>query len=162
MQPGDPVVMTADVTVTAIWADLHPVSVLLSVKCGVELSANEAPEGESVTITVIPDDGCLIQYVEILNADTEEPLAYTRISENTCSFVMPDNGVSVIVMCRNEEVFDPYDVNRDGLVDIADVTELLNVLSGHGSADLSVCDLNGDNAVDIADVTQLLNSLAGN
>ena len=74
---------------------------------------------------------------------------------------MPDNGVSVIVMCKNEEVFDPYDVNRDGLVSIADVTALLDVLSGHGSADLSDCDLNGDNSVDISDVTRLLDVLAG-
>lgn len=47
-------------------------------------------------------------------------------------------------------------------MDITDVTDLLNTLSGTGSAQLSLCDLSGDGAVNITDVTELLNILAGN
>ena len=53
-----------------------------------------------------------------------------------------------------------YDLNRDGSVDIADVTALLDFLAGSG-AGVADTDLNGDKNTDIADVTALLDYLAG-
>ena len=50
-----------------------------------------------------------------------------------------------------------YDLDGNGVVNIADVTRILYILTETGS-DAS-CDLNGDGAVDIEDVTALLNYL---
>ena len=54
------------------------------------------------------------------------------------------------------------DVNGDGVVTIADVTSLVNIILGKASAPASgVADVNGDNAVTIADVTSLVNIILG-
>lgn len=54
------------------------------------------------------------------------------------------------------------DVNGDGVVTIADVTSLVNVILGKSPAPASgVADVNGDHAVTIADVTSLVNIILG-
>ena len=52
-----------------------------------------------------------------------------------------------------------YDLDGNGEINITDVTVLLNVLTGSGSAARS-CDLDGNGEVNIGDVTVLLNVLA--
>jgi hypothetical protein len=55
------------------------------------------------------------------------------------------------------------DVNNDGVVNIADVTTLIDYLLGTGEINLNAADINGDDRVDIADVTDLIDMLlAGN
>ena len=54
------------------------------------------------------------------------------------------------------------DINDDGLLNISDVSELLNILSGAGNADMQKCDINGDGTLNISDVSELLNILSGN
>ena len=49
------------------------------------------------------------------------------------------------------------DLNQDGIVDVADVTLLVNKLLGIAVLDDSQCDLNHDGIVDVADVTTLVN-----
>ena len=69
-------------------------------------------------------------------------------------FTMPDGSVTVSL-----DYVERGDVNRDGVVNIADVTTALNVLSG---AEVNThCDLNGDGVLNITDVTTLLNDLSG-
>lgn len=54
------------------------------------------------------------------------------------------------------------DVNNDGEVNIADVTQLVNIILGKATADdESFADVNGDGQVNIADVTQLVNVILG-
>ena len=53
-----------------------------------------------------------------------------------------------------------YDVNRDGTLNIGDVTELLNILADFSAPDIRY-DLDGDTSVTIADVSALLNALSG-
>ena len=52
------------------------------------------------------------------------------------------------------------DVNGDGQVTIADVTELIDMLLGNGTAP-AAADVNGDGSVTIADVTELIDRLLG-
>ena len=54
---------------------------------------------------------------------------------------------------------DPLDLDGNGVVNIGDVTTLLNVLSGSGTAARD-CDLDGSGGVDIGDATVLINALA--
>ncbi|MBQ3364593.1 MAG: hypothetical protein IJG42_11665 [Muribaculaceae bacterium] len=50
------------------------------------------------------------------------------------------------------------DVNNDGIVNISDVTALINyVLSGHGDINTANADINDDQNVNISDVTLLIN-----
>ncbi|MCR5131831.1 MAG: dockerin type I repeat-containing protein [Prevotella sp.] len=54
------------------------------------------------------------------------------------------------------------DVNGDGTVTIADVTELVNIILGKAeNYDVNVADVNGDGSVTIADVTELVNIILG-
>ena len=52
----------------------------------------------------------------------------------------------------------PNDVNIDGVVNISDVTELINMLLGN-SQQFVTADITGDGNVNISDVTQLINIL---
>jgi len=54
------------------------------------------------------------------------------------------------------------DVNHDGFVTIADVTELIDMLLGSDNGGCTICaDVNGDENVTIADVTELIDMLLG-
>ena len=55
---------------------------------------------------------------------------------------------------------DPYDVNGDGMVSIADVSTLLDYLSGAISLEDGVGDIDKDSTINIADVTCLLDNMA--
>ena len=52
----------------------------------------------------------------------------------------------------------PNDVNIDGAVNIADVTELIGMLLG-GDVIIATGDINGDESVTITDVTELISIL---
>ncbi len=51
------------------------------------------------------------------------------------------------------------DVNGDGVVNIADVAAVLNIMSGKSTGN---GDVNGDGVVNIADMVAVLNIMAGN
>ena len=73
------------------------------------------------------------------------------------------NGLALMFFRRIEVVvvdIEPGDVNGDGMVNITDVTLLINyLLNGIVRIDLDAADLNGDGQVNITDVTQLINRL---
>jgi hypothetical protein len=56
------------------------------------------------------------------------------------------------------------DVNHDGMVNISDVTRLINyLLNGDESSICTTCaNVNGDGAINISDVTSLINKLLSN
>ena len=56
------------------------------------------------------------------------------------------------------------DLTDDGIVDVADVTELINYIVGSSplTCDPKEADLNGDGIYDVADVTELINIILGN
>ncbi len=49
------------------------------------------------------------------------------------------------------------DINGDGIVNVTDVTALINTILGTASYDEALCDLNGDGVVNVTDVTALIN-----
>ena len=51
------------------------------------------------------------------------------------------------------------DVNGDGIVDVSDVTALINMILGTTPADLEVADINADGILDVTDVTALINAI---
>lgn len=54
----------------------------------------------------------------------------------------------------------PGDSNGDGIVDIADVNAVINMMLGKTDADTN-CDMNGDGIIDIADVNMVINTMLG-
>lgn len=53
------------------------------------------------------------------------------------------------------------DVNRDGKVNVGDVTTLVNMILGVEATDVTRADINGDTKVDVTDVTALVNIILG-
>ena len=57
----------------------------------------------------------------------------------------------------------PYDINNDGVVDVSDVSLMIDVVLGINAADALYvkCDLNGDHHVDVSDVSLLIDAILG-
>lgn len=53
------------------------------------------------------------------------------------------------------------DVNRDGTVNVNDVTTLVNMILGAIPVDIVHADVNGDGNVNVSDVTALVNIILG-
>ena len=53
----------------------------------------------------------------------------------------------------------PYDLNKDGSVDVSDVTELVSYVLNPDGSHATDYDLNKDSAVDISDVTELVSAV---
>ena len=54
------------------------------------------------------------------------------------------------------------DINGDGLVNVADVTALIQIVLNSTPVDLSIADLSGDGQVNVADVTALIQLVLNN
>ena len=67
-----------------------------------------------------------------------------------------------VVNCEASSLFDAVsgDINGDGLVDIADVNAVINMMLGK-VAPTAAADVNGDGSVDIADVNAVINLMLG-
>jgi len=63
-----------------------------------------------------------------------------------------------VTLLQPAPAYETGDVNQDGIVNIADVTSLIDSLMGEGEM-TSTADVNGDGVVDIADVTALVDLL---
>ncbi len=62
-------------------------------------------------------------------------------------------------LTQPEETTITGDVNGDGIVDITDVNEIINIILANGSSD--VADINNDNSIDVSDVNALINIILG-
>ena len=78
--------------------------------------------GDSVTITVTPDNGYMLDTIEVKDANGNE------VSHNDMSFTMPKSNVTITVTWKYVGV--KGDVNGDGNVDISDVVALVNIILG--------------------------------
>ena len=58
---------------------------------------------------------------------------------------------------------DPYDVNGDGQVDVADISAIIDVMAGASATGASAtvnADVNGDGTVDVADIASVISEMA--
>ena len=53
------------------------------------------------------------------------------------------------------------DINGDHIVNVSDVTALINKILGTASFDDAICDIDGNGAVNVSDVTALINIILG-
>lgn len=54
------------------------------------------------------------------------------------------------------------DINQDGVVNVEDVTQLVNRILGISKPDDALCDMNGDGQINVDDVTRLVNLILAN
>ena len=111
--------------------------------------------GESVTITVTPDNGYMLDTIEVKDANGDE----VELDEDDMSFTMPDSDVTIRVTWKLAGV--KGDVNRDGTVDISDVVALVNIILNGSSDYQAEADVNNDEGIDISDVVALVNLILG-
>ncbi len=71
------------------------------------------------------------------------------------------NTQKTLVFNFNKPVWADGDVNHDGVVDLADVTLLINKVLGADATQLYNPDVNGDGNVDVADVSTLVSLILG-
>ena len=136
-----------------------------------------AIEGETVTLTLTPAQFYKLDQLAVESGligggfSDDEPwgpamapsyimVPTTKVSENVYTFVMPASKVKVTATF----VLMPElrgDVNKDGQVNISDVTALIDyLLSGNPSGvSLTAADCNQDSSVNISDVTSLIDYL---
>lgn len=94
---------------------------------------------------------------------------YSQTWSAPCQVVKTDGGRSALIYMyvpgngmaayKLSKVALLGDVNRDGIVDVSDVTSLINMVLGTLDVDMEVADINGDGAVDVTDVTALINMI---
>jgi hypothetical protein len=90
-------------------------------------------------------------FKDCANATLYVPRGTKSLYQSTADW----NSISNIV-----EIFNPYDVNNDGSVDISDVVSLVNFILDSSTTNSSY-DVNGDGNIDISDVVALVNMILG-
>ncbi len=57
----------------------------------------------------------------------------------------------------NTQTYELGDVNKDGTINVSDVTRLISVVLSGADIDLLVADMDGNGSLTVADVTMLIN-----
>ena len=133
----------------------HTITLINDGKHGTVTVVAKAMSGESVTITVTPDSGYMLDTIEVMDANGDE----VELDEDDMSFTMPDSNVTITVTWKYVGV--KGDVNRDGNVDISDVVALVNIILNSSSDHQAEADQNNDGDIDISDVVALVNIILG-
>ena len=133
----------------------HTITLINDGKHGTVTVVAKEMSGESVTITVTPDNGYMLDTIEVKDANGNE----VELDEDDMSFIMPDSNVTITVTWKYLGV--KGDVNRDGTVDISDVVALVNIILNGSSDYQAEADVNNDGGIDISDVVALVNIILG-
>jgi cell division GTPase FtsZ len=79
-----------------------------------------------------------------------------------------DNDVSLrAAIDRLKKYAENYkgDVNGDGVVDVADIASIIDIMAGNGQSSMGSgqqsADVNGDGTVDVADIAMVISIMAG-
>ena len=131
----------------------HAITLVNDGQHGTVTVVAKAMSGESVTITVTPDSGYMLDTIEVKDANGND------VPLSDMSFTMPKSDVTITVTWKLAGV--KGDVNRDGNVDISDVVALVNIILNSSSDHQAEADLNNDGDIDISDVVALVNIILG-
>ena len=122
------------------------------------LLAQETGDENSRTITGITD-----KFYTVQNLTAEGTFLYRVKAHYIDGTESGWSNIEEVTLFANEHPYAIGDVNHDNVVDIDDVTALINTVLGTPSGACPVCsDVNGDEVIDIDDVTALINSVLGN
>ena len=99
---------------------------------------------------------------EVLGETIELKAGYTtafKAAAGTYHVVVDLNAMTVVFTKENELL--KGDVNRDGKVNVSDVTALVNMILGVITKDEESADVNHDGKINVSDVTALINIILG-
>ncbi len=149
----DPSLVRVDIT-----ADIRPIDYMINVAVDdmehvTLLPPETATVGERVTVPVISEPGYCLESLFVV---PETPGFFITVSENN-EFVMPASNVTLFATFKEVE-FQFGDVNCDGMIGIADVTDLIDFILGNDPQPFNydAGDVTGDGMIGIADVTTLI------
>ncbi len=149
----DPSLVRVEIT-----ADIRPIDYMINVAIDdmgyvTLLPPETATVGETVTVPVIAEPGYRLESLIVV---PETPGFLTTVSENN-KFVMPASNVTLFATFMEVE-FQLGDVNCDGMIGIADVTDLIDFILGNDPQPFNydAGDVTGDGMIGIADVTTLI------
>lgn len=125
------------------------------------------PLFENVIISNTSPDACTTGTDEITFKGLYAPLSIGEDGDKTLLFLGDDNALHYSMKAMDINAFHAYftatanygDVNGDGMVNVTDVTLLVNYILGMDSEGLvfSNADVNGDDIINVADITSLVN-----
>lgn len=152
-------------------ASLLPLSEGMTCKVGLYASPlSTEPVGEAVTVDYadLYDATNKVNKTKIVTLTAEQPSVdctlYLRTTpmedDEVVNDVRPSNNVLPVSLVGKNM---PGDVNRDGLVNIADVTAMVNIILGKDNSNYNhvAADMNQDNKINVTDVTALVNNILG-
>ena len=116
----------------------------------------QAAEGETVTLTVTPEEGWEL---DALNVNAETLDLVIELDENN-AFTMPADNVIVTATFKEAQTGVRGDLDGNGIVDIADVNIMIDMVLGKQDV-TPAADLDGNGIVDIADVNILIDIVLG-
>ncbi|MBO4814300.1 MAG: dockerin type I repeat-containing protein [Muribaculaceae bacterium] len=131
-----------------------------------DISGTYNCDGDAVISLLV--DGDTIGTAEVSKGDSfafealDNELTYTLcINGETVQEITFDEQDTDIALEINEETLLRGDVNRDGKVNVTDVTALINMILGVIEKDMESADVNGDGKINVSDVTALINIILG-
>ncbi len=140
---------------------LYNVNVSNSIVNGtVTADKQTAAEGETVTLTVTPNEGYELETLTVMNGQTAVPTTPTDVV-GKYTFVMPAAAVNINALFKKIIVAIPGDVDGDGFVTAGDITLLYNVMLNNDYTGVVQGDQDGDGNITAGDVTFIYNILLG-
>ena len=120
--------------------------------------------GTSSVSTVVSglEAGSWKRAIDVSNIDqglTDIPVTLN----STQSFTVPAGGYQVYVKGEPQSDYIPGDVNNDGEVSVADVTRIIDIITGDEADDATLkrADVNQDNEITVADVIRVIDIIIG-
>ena len=120
--------------------------------------------GTSSVSTVVSglEAGSWKRAIDVSNIDqglTDIPVTLN----STQSFTIPAGGYQVYVKGEPQSDYIPGDVNNDGEVSVADVTRIIDIITGDEADDATLkrADVNQDNEITVADVIRVIDIIIG-
>ena len=148
------------ITITTTDANYSPDIALLEVYAGnatTMLNASETGDAEYRLITGITN-----KFYTVENLTAEGTFLYKVKALYLDGTESDWSNIEEVTLFENGHAFELGDVNHDNVVDINDVTDLIDNLLGLNSSACSICaDFNQDGVIDINDVTDLIDHLLG-
>lgn len=95
---------------------------------------------------------------EALDAERTYTLCVNDEVVQEITFSEPDSDIALEI---NEETLLRGDVNRDGKVNVSDVTALINMILGVTEKDMESADVDANDKINVSDVTALINIILG-
>ncbi len=137
----------------------HRITVSTVGNGSVSLSKTMAKAGETIYLTVTPNEG----YALVPGSLTYTDSTGTHVLTGN-SLRMPAGNITISATFTKASSFDAGDVTRDGVIDSADAVLILRYDAGLTELDSEqklLADINGDGYVDVADAARILQIDAG-